>query len=144
MELERGGALVLALGFFSMSLCEGGLRPSSRERAAELSSIKRDKKRKKRVVIRGAGQATKALAHVCQTRRLHYGDILTTKQTEKKNYKRHQIQNVSQRRLRKVARKKSGGLTPEKVLFPLLWELPRPAERFPLPSCGKTDKLMAV
>lgn len=96
VELERGGTLVLALGFFSMFLSEEGLRPSSGERAAELSSIKRDKKRKMRVVRRGASQATKALAHVCRTRKLHYGDILSTKQTERKN-KRHQIQNVSKR-----------------------------------------------
>lgn len=108
VELERGGTLVLAFGFFSMSLAEG-LGPSCGKRAAELSSIKRDEKRKKRVVTRGAGQAAKALAHVCQTRILHYGDILTTKQTEKKN-KRHQIQNVSEEDLvKRLARKKVGG-----------------------------------
>lgn len=44
VELERGGTLVLAFGFFSMVLGEEGLRPSSGERAAELSSIKRDNK----------------------------------------------------------------------------------------------------
>lgn len=43
VELERGGTLVFAFGFFSMSLGER-LRPSSGERAGELSSIKRDKK----------------------------------------------------------------------------------------------------
>lgn len=44
VELDRGGSLVLLVfGFFSMTLGEG-LRPSSGQRAAELSSIKRDKK----------------------------------------------------------------------------------------------------
>lgn len=73
VELERGGIfvlllLLLAFGFFSM------LRPNSGVRASELSSIKRGKQR----VVAAAGQATKALIHFWQTRRPHYGDILTT------------------------------------------------------------------
>lgn len=82
MELERGGTLVLVLLFFSISLWEG-LRPSSGE-THELWSIKRDEKREERLVIRGAGQAAKALAHVCHTRILHHGDILTTNKPRKK------------------------------------------------------------
>lgn len=79
VELERGGIFVLlllllfAFGFFSI------LRPNSGERASELFSIKRGEQR----VIVNAGQATKALIHFCQTRRLHYGDILTTDKPRK-------------------------------------------------------------
>lgn len=73
VELERGGIfvllLLLAFGFFSI------LRPNCGERASELSSIKR--------VAANAGQATKALTHFCQTRRPHYGDILTTNKPRK-------------------------------------------------------------
>lgn len=84
VELERGGTLLLPLqfGFFSMVFFREDLRPSSGERASELSSIKRGERRGERVVT-SAGQATKALDHFCQTRRLHYGDILTAKQQRK-------------------------------------------------------------
>lgn len=58
------------------------LRPSSGQRAAELSSIKQENRGKRAAV--SAGQATKALIHFCQTRRPHHGDILTIKQTREK------------------------------------------------------------
>lgn len=87
VELERGGTLVLLLllGFFSMfvSVQWTVLRPSSGQRAAELSSIKRKNGEGKRAAV-SAGQATKALIHFCQTRRPHHGDILTIKQTREK------------------------------------------------------------
>lgn len=57
------------------------LRPSSGQRAAKLSSVKQKNGGKRAVA--SAGQATKALIHFCQTRRTHYGDILTTKQKRK-------------------------------------------------------------
>lgn len=119
VELERGGTLVLAFGFFSMSLGEEGLRPSFRERAAELSSIKRDKKWKKRDVTRGAGQATKALVHVCQSRILHYGDILTTKQTEKKIQETPNPKCL-QKKIKKTGAQKKRGINPGKGVFPLV------------------------
>lgn len=80
VELERGGIfvllLLLAFGFFSI------LRPNSGERACELSSMKRGKRGEQRAVA-NAGQATKALNRFCQTRRPHYGDILTTNKPRK-------------------------------------------------------------
>ena len=87
VELERGGILLL-LEFFSMvvPVKRGGLGPSSGQRAAELSSIKRENTRGKRTVARAA-KATKARMHFFPTRRPHHGDMLTTDQGEKK--KRH-------------------------------------------------------
>lgn len=81
VELDRGGALVLVLGFFSM--LEAGqnvqlLGLSSGQRAAELSSIKRGNGGGERGAV-SAGQAAKALIHFYPTRRPHHGDILTTK-----------------------------------------------------------------
>lgn len=86
VELERGGTLVLVLllGVFSMLVSvQWVLRPSSGQRAAELSSIKQKNEGGKRVAV-SAGQATKALIHFCQTRRPHHGDILTLKQSREK------------------------------------------------------------
>lgn len=90
VELERGGTLVLVLllGFFSMTESVQWvlvLRPSSGQRAAELSSIKQRNAGEGGAV--SAGQAAKALIHFCQTRGPHHGDILTI--TNRRKKKRH-------------------------------------------------------
>lgn len=61
------------------------LRPSSGQRAAELSSIKQRNAGEGGAV--SAGQAAKALIHFCQTRGPHHGDILTI--TNRRKKKRH-------------------------------------------------------
>lgn len=113
VELERGGIFVLlllfAFGFFSI------LRPNSGERASELFSIKRGEQR----VGVSAGQATKALIHFCQTRRPHYGDILTTNKPKEKQ--RHNP-NVSVKKklcanTKKKQVPKKRGLAPWKAQF---------------------------
>ena len=59
------------------------LRPSSGQRAAELSSIKQRNEGERRGAV-SAGQAAKALIHFCQTRGPHHGDILTITNREKR------------------------------------------------------------
>lgn len=124
VELERGGIFVLlllfAFGFFSI------LRPNSGERASELFSIKRGEQR----VVVSAGQATKALIHFCQTRRPHYGDILTTNKPKEKQ--RHNP-NVSVKKSCVLTQKnkcpKSGASPLEKRSFSSAWEVLRPTRR---------------
>lgn len=126
VELERGGIfvllLLLAFGFFSI------LRPNSGERASELFSIKRGKRGEQRVVA-NAGQATKALIHFCQTRRPHYGDILTTNKPKKTET---QSKCLSKKRCvltQKNKCPKSGASPLTKRRFSLAWEVLRPTRR---------------
>lgn len=91
VELERGGTLLLVLlGFFSIFVSVQWVvrRPSSGQRAAELSSIQQKNQKRNWTAI-CAGQATTALIHFWQKRRPHHGDILATKQTEKKQETRY-------------------------------------------------------